>query len=168
LAAKVKINHEIKAPELRVIDETNGNLGVLTLSQALAKAEELGLDLIEISPLVVPPVAKIMDFGKYQYLQNKKTKPPKKGQGEIKTIQIKIGTGDHDLQIKANKVSEFMERGQRVKIDLFLPGRAKYMDNKFLQERLERLLKFITTKYKIADAPKKGPRGMSLIVDKAS
>lgn len=167
MADKVKINHEIKAPELRVIEESGGNLGVLTLSQALSKAQELGLDLIEISPLAQPPVAKIMDFGKYQYLQNKKAKPPKKSQGEIKTIQIKIGTGDHDLQIKANKVSEFMERGQRVKIDLFLPGRAKYMDNKFLQERLERLLKFITTKYKIADAPKKGPRGMSLIVDRA-
>ena len=71
MSNQVKINHFIKAKELRVIGHEGANLGVLTLSAAMAAAESLGLDLIEISPSAVPPVAKIMDFGKYQYLENK-------------------------------------------------------------------------------------------------
>ncbi len=110
-----------------------------------------------------------MDFGKFQYLANKKIKLAKsKSQlTETKSIQIKIGTGDHDLNIKADRASGFLAEGHRVKIDLFLPGRSKYLDKKFLQERLERLLKFISVDYKIAEEPKKSPKGLSLVIDRA-
>jgi translation initiation factor IF-3 len=74
---RAKINHQIKAPQLRVIDSTGANLGVISLTDALAKAQEQGFDLIEISPSAVPPIAKIMDFGKYQYEANKKLKQAK-------------------------------------------------------------------------------------------
>lgn len=162
-----KINHQIKAPQLRVIDAEGGNLGLLSLGAALEAAEERGLDLIEISPNATPPVAKIMDYGKYQYLENKKRRErPRAVITETKSIQVKIGTGDHDLQIKAGKVSQFLREGHRVKIELFLPGRSKYLDPKFLEERLARLLKFVSESYKIADAAKRGPKGLIVIIEK--
>ena len=144
-------------------------MGVMSLSQALSQAAAVGTDLIEISPNAMPPVAKIMDYGKYQYLENKKLKQTKAKthSTETKSIQVKIGTGDHDLEIKAGKVSEFLREGHRVKVDLFLPGRAKYLDFKFLTERLERLLKFVTESYKIADAPKKSAKGITTIIEHA-
>lgn len=169
LPTSAKINHQIRAAALRVIDERGANLGVLSLSEALVEAEKRGLDLIEISPSAVPPVAKLMDFGKYQYLENKKQKLSRgKAQvTETKSIQVKIGTGDHDLAIKAGKASEFLAAGHQVKINLFLPGRAKYLDKNFLAERLERLLKFITVNYHVADPVKKSPKGLSLIIERS-
>ena len=104
-------------------------MGVITLQEALTKATEVGLDLIEISPNAVPPVAKIMDYGKFQYAENKKQKVARQKVHtvEVKNIQVKIGTGEHDLELKAKRVGEWLSEGNRVKIDLFLIGRAKYM-----------------------------------------
>lgn len=167
---RVRINHFIRAAELRVIGDNGENYGVLSFQDAMRKAEELGLDLIEISPLATPPVAKIMDFGKFQYDQNKKQKSAKVRAHtvEVKSVQVKVGTGDHDLELKAKKASEWLREGNRVKIDLFLPGRTKYMDQKFLQERLERVLKLISEPYKIADPAKKGPKGLTTIIERDS
>ena len=130
MSTYVKINNQIKAPELRVITESGDNLGVLSFAEALNKAREAGMDLIEISPNANPPVAKIMDYGKFQYAENKKQKVAKAKAHtvEVKNIQIKVGTGDHDLELKAKKSSEWLKEGNRIKIDLFLPGRTKYMD----------------------------------------
>ncbi len=165
---KVRINHQIKAPELRVITEDGQNLGVITLEKALTEARNQGLDLIEISPLAVPPVGKIMDYGKYQYDEKKKVKvsKAKAKTSELKTVQVKIGTGEHDLELKAKRVSEWLGEGNRVKIDLYLIGRSKYMDFNFLKERLERILKLITVDYKIAQEAVKGPKGLTVIVEK--
>jgi translation initiation factor IF-3 len=164
-----KINHQIKAAELRVIDSNGANLGVITLSDALGKAQEQGLDLIEISPSAVPPIAKIMDYGKFQYEANKKVKQAKSKAKtvEVKNIQVKIGTGDHDLSLKAKKTSEWLSEGNRIKIDLFLPGRAKYLDLKFLKERLDRLLKLITVDYVVADPAKKILKGITTLIERA-
>ncbi len=149
--------------------ENGDNLGVLSFREALDKAREAGLDLIEISPKAMPPVAKIMDYGKFQYAENKKLKVAKtKAKNvEVKNIQIKVGTGDHDLELKAKKASEWLKEGNRIKIDLFLPGRAKFMDIKFLEERMSRVLKLITEEFKIADPAKKSPKGLSIIIEKA-
>lgn len=145
------------------------NLGVISLNEALEKAQESGLDLIEISPNAKPPVAKIADFGKFQYEENKKQKAAKaKAKAvEVKNIQVKIGTGDHDLALKARKTAEWLSEGNRVKIDLFLPGRSKYLDKNFLKDRMDRLLRLISTEYKIAEPPKKSPKGMTMIIEKA-
>ena len=165
---RVKINHFIRAAELRVIGDDGANYGILSLTDALKKAEELGLDLIEISPLATPPVAKIMDFGKFQYDLNKKQKQTKTRAQTVETkgLQVKVGTGDHDLDLKAKKASEWLRDGNRVKIDLFLPGRTKYMDIKFLKERLERILKLVTEPYKISEEAKKGPKGMGMVIER--
>lgn len=168
LAIRVKINHQIKAPELRVIADDGTNFGVISLVNALEEARTRGLDLIEISPTAIPPVAKIMDYGKYQYDEKKKQKiaKSKTTTTEVKIIQVKIGTGDHDLELKAKKVSEWLSEGNRVKIDLFLVGRSKYMDMNFLKERLERILKLVTVEYKIAQAVTKGPKGLTIYIEK--
>ncbi len=167
---KVRINHQIKAAELRIIAENGENLGVLPLSQALIEAKNRELDLIEVSPNAIPPIGKIMDYGKYQYDEKKKNKIAKTRSqtSEMKTVQVKIGTGDHDLELKAKRVSEWLSEGNRVKIDLYLIGRAKYMDIKFLRERLDRILKLITVEYKISQEPIRGPKGLALVVERKS
>lgn len=167
MANQYRINHQIRAKELRVIDADGNNYGILSIREALEKAEELGMDLIEISPNAVPPVAKIMDFGKFQYIENKKAKVAKTRSHtiEVKTLQVKIGTGDNDLQLKAKKATEWLKEGHRIKIDLFLPGRSKYMNQDFLKERIARILSLIEVEYKIADDVKKSPKGMSLIIE---
>ena len=168
LSIRVKINHQIKAPKLRVITSEGENLGVIDLAVALAEAAKRELDLIEISPTAVPPVAKIMDYGKYLYDEKKKVKVAKVNTQttELKTVQVKIGTSEHDLELKAKRVSEWIQEGNRVKIDLFLVGRSKYMDIKFLKERLDRVLKLVTVEYKIGQDVVKGPKGLTIVIEK--
>lgn len=163
-----RINNQIRAKELRVLDGENKNLGILSIKEALVLAEERGLDLIEISPNGNPPVAKIMDFGKYQYEANKKLKKAKAGatRTETKSIQIKIGTGDHDLELKAKTASKWLKEGHRIKVELFLSGRAKYMDEKFLRERLDRILHLVTEDFKVSETYKRGPKGLTTTIER--
>lgn len=164
-----RTNLAIRAKELRVIGPQGENFGVLTHEEAMRKAAEFDLDLIEISPNAVPPVAKIADLGKYMYAEAKKEKESKKKAHsvEVKSVQVKLGTGDHDLSLKAKKASEWLAEGNRVQISLFLPGRAKYLNETFLKERIERLLKLVTVPHKVAEAPKKSPKGMTAIIERA-
>ncbi len=153
---------------MRVVDQGGENLGIMLTNDAIKKAEEAGLDLIEISPMAKPPIAKITDYGKFQYEQKKKTNASKlkSHKTETKVIQIKIGTGEHDLNLKAKRISKWLKEGNRVKLDLFLIGRSKYMKFDFLKERLERILRLVSEEYKIADGPKKSPKGLTLILEK--
>lgn len=165
----IRVNHHIRSPQLRVIADDGQNFGVISLTEALKKAEEMGLDLIEISPNATPPVAKIMDYGKFQYIENKKLKVAKAKAHtvEVKSIQIKVGTSENDLALKAKKASEWLKEGHRIKVDLFLPGRLKYMEKGFLEDRLERVLKLLTEQYKVAEEPKKSPKGLTIIIERA-
>jgi len=167
LLKQFRINNQIKAKELRVIGENNENLGILSFSEAITKAREKGLDLIEISPTATPPVAKIMDYGKFLYEQNKKRKKADSGhRTETKSLQIKIGTSEHDLMLKAKKISSWLNENHRVKIELFLTGRLKSLGDAFLKEKINRLLNLITTNYKIAEDFKKSPKGLTIIIEK--
>lgn len=165
---RTRINNDIKAKELRVIGADGENLGVLDTRTAIKKAEEVGLDIIEISPNANPPVARIADYGKFLYDQKKKLKlaKSKAHSVEVKSIQVKIGTDDNDLSLKARRASEWLGEGHRVKVELFLPGRTKYMDKEFLEERLKRVLKLITIDYKLAEPIKKCPKGLATIIEK--
>lgn len=157
----------IRAKELRVISDTGDNFGVLSKREALQKAEEMGMDLIEISPDAKPPVAKIMDYGKFLYDQKKKLKAQKaKAHNvEVKSVQIKLATDENDLKIKAKRASEWLKEGHRVKAELFLPGRSKYLEKDFLRGRLDRILKLISEDYKIAEEAKKSPKGLTMIIE---
>jgi len=167
---RVRINKSIRAKELRVLGLDGENHGVITNEEAQKLADEAELDLIEISPNAKPPVAKIMDYGKYQYENKKKAKEikAKSHVTETKSVQVKIGTGEHDLNLKAKRAADWLNEGHRVKIDLFLWGRYKYMDPKFLKERLERFLKIIPAEYKIADEIKKSPKGFTTTLERVS
>jgi translation initiation factor IF-3 len=163
-----RVNHEIRVPEVRVIGSNGENFGVLPIREALQKAQEVGLDLIEISPNAMPPVVKIADLGKHMYEESKKQKviKAKAHVVEVKSLQVRIGTGEHDLELKAKKASEWLTEGHRVKLELFLPGRAKYLDPKFLNERLERMFALLTVPYKVAEKPQKGPKGLSTVIER--
>jgi translation initiation factor IF-3 len=169
LATNHRINNFIRAENLRLIGPEGENFGVLSTKEALLKATEFGLDLVEISPNAVPPIAKIVDYGKFLYSENKKQKTIKSKihTVEVKSLQIKVGTGDHDLNLKAKKAAEWLKEGHRVKIDLFLPGRSKYMNETFLKERMDRVFKLIPENFKIAEESKKSPKGMTAIIEKA-
>jgi translation initiation factor IF-3 len=127
----------------------------------------MGLDLIEVSPNANPPVAKIADYGRFKYELQKKEKEVKAKThvSETKTTQVKIGTGEHDMHLKASKSAEWLREGHRVKVDLFLWGRYKYMEFEFLKDRLERFLAIIPESYKIADEIKKSPKGLSVVLE---
>lgn len=163
-----RINQNIRAQELRVIGADGANLGVISKDRALLEAQKAGLDLIEISPDAHPPVAKIMDYGRFQYELKKKQRETKAKSHvtETKSVQIKIGTGEHDLNLKAKRTSGWLAEGHRVKIDLFLWGRYKYMEFNFLKERLERFLHRITEEYRVADPIKKSPKGLTTTVER--
>jgi len=166
---KTRINEQIRASELRVIGGEGENLGVISTKEALQKAQDAGLDLIEVSPEANPPVAKILDYGKYQYELKKKQKDAKAKSHvtETKNVQVKIATGEHDLNLKARNVSKWLSEGHRVKIDLFLVGRSKYTEMGFKKERLDRILNLITEDYRIAEEAKKSPKGLTVVIERA-
>lgn len=165
---RVRMNEGIRARELRVLGPAGENFGIMPIRDALAKAAEAGLDLIEVSPNANPPVAKITDYGKFKYEQKKKEKEVKAKAHvtETKVTQVKIGTSERDMHIKASKASAWLREGHRVKIDLFLWGRYKYMEFNFLKERLERFLAIIPESYKIADEIKKSLKGLSVVIER--
>ncbi len=169
MAIQYRINNFIRAELVRLIGPEGENFGVVATREAINKAIDMGLDLVEISPNAVPPIAKIVDYGKFLYAENKKQKSIKSKTHivEVKSLQIKVGTGDHDLNLKAQKASAWLKEGHRVKIDLFLPGRAKYMNEAFLKERMERVFKLIPENFKIAEEPKKSPKGLTAVIERA-
>jgi len=165
---RIRINTEIHAPELRVVGVGGENLGVLPLADALAAAAHAGADLIEISPSAIPPVAKIMDYGKFEYERSKKEKAAKAHAkvSETKDVQIKVGTGENDMLLKAKKAAEWLAEGHRVRAELFLKGRYKGMDEAFLKGRLERFLTYIPYAYKVAEPITKSPKGFAGVIER--
>ena len=165
---RIRINNQIRAAELRVVTDTGESLGVISFREALAEADKRGLDLIEISPNATPPIAKIMDYGKYQYEQSKRDRDVKAKSHvtETKSLQVKIGTSEHDLALKAKNAAKWLKEGHRVKIDLFLTGRSKYTELNFKKERLDRILTLIPESYKIASGPEKSLKGLTVVIER--
>jgi len=119
------VNHRIRAKEIRVIDDNNEQLGILTPQAALKVAEERGLDLVEVASAAVPPVCRIMDYGKYLYQLNKKQHEAKKHQKNItvKEIKFRPNTDDHDYEFKRNHAIRFLQQGDKVKALVWFRGR---------------------------------------------
>lgn len=163
----IKINNQIRAPKVRVIDENGDNLGVLDIGEALLKAKEKQTDLIEISPNAEPPVCKLIDYGKFAYIETRKKKKLKPvHQTSVRQIRINLGTSQHDLEVKAKKISEFLEQNDKVKIDMLLKGREKFLDKSFLEERFKRILSFISADYKISENVKIQQNRISTLLEK--
>ncbi len=162
------MNKEIRAEELRVIGAEGENLGVISFAEAYKAAQAASLDLIEISPNALPPVAKIMDYGKFQYEQKKKESVArsKSKVSETKEVQIKVGTGENDMRLKAKKAAEWLADGHRVRAELFLKGRYKGMDEAFLKARLEKFLLLVPYAYRVADPITRAPKGFAAIIER--
>ena len=122
---KIRINDKIRAREIRVIDEDGGQLGIMTPQTALALAEERGLDLVEVAPQSVPPVCRILDYGKYLYQLNKKQHDAKKKQKliQVKEVKFRPKTEEHDYQFKKKHIERFLSEGDKVKASVTFRGR---------------------------------------------
>ena len=110
---------------VRVIDMEGKQLGVISLTDALAEAAKAGLDLVEVSPTAAPPVCRIMDYGKFRYQQSKKVQVSKKSQTviQVKEIRLRPKTEEHDLEVKIKHVKKFLEQHNKVKISMMFRGR---------------------------------------------
>ena len=122
---EVQLNHEIRANEVRCLGDDGTQYGIISRNEALAQAEELGLDLVLIAPDAKPPVCKIMDYGKFKYQEEKKKKEAKKKQKviEVKEIKLSVKIADNDISYKIKHAREFLEAGKHVKFRVFLRGR---------------------------------------------
>ena len=141
---EVCINENITAKQVRLIDANNENRGIVSIREALAMAEEEGLDLIEISPQATPPVCKILDFGKYRYEQQKRKAEAKKNQKvvEIKELKLRPVIDTHDYEVKVKQATKFLEQGNKVKFTMRFKGRelsANDMGKQILSKLMEDL-----------------------------
>lgn len=136
----MKVNREIRAAKVRVISKTGEQIGVLSLNEAIALAEQEGLDLVEISAGSTPPVCKIINYGKFRYDQTKREKESKKAQHQIKVKEMKLkpNIGTHDLETKIHQIRDFLEKGNKVKVTCTFRGRE--MAHPELGEKLMRSL----------------------------
>ena len=132
ISKESRINEEIRAKELRVIDDTGTMVGIMSRNEALALAEAKKLDLVEISPNANPPVAKILDYGKYRYDLQKREKEAKKKQKTIQVKEIRLSTfiEEHDILVKAKTACKFLKEGDKVKVSLRFRGRERDYVNK--------------------------------------
>ncbi len=139
-----RINHYIKAPKVRVVDEAGKQIGILSLGEALKKAEKVGLDLVEVAPNASPPVAKIIDFKKFKYLESKKKKEERKKskKGEIKEIRFRPFIAKKDLEFRFARAEEFLKEGHKLKVTVRFFGREitrKQFGYELLKKFVDRL-----------------------------
>ena len=143
-ADEILINENIKAKQVRLIDADNENRGIVSIKEALAIAEEYGLDLIEISPQANPPVCKVLDYGKFRYEQQKKKNEAKKNQKvvEIKELKLRPVIETHDYEVKMKQAKKFLEQGNKVKFTMRFKGRelsANDMGKQIMSQIIEDL-----------------------------
>jgi len=165
---RLRINNLIRVPDVQLIDANGEQLGIKKTHEAIAIAHASDLDLVEVGPSANPPIAKIMDYGKYLYQkerQESKTRSRQKDQ-EQKTVRVGFKTGIHDLNFKAKKADEFLGAGHLVKIELTLRGREKALGH-MGREKLLAFLKILTVPYSMQDPPKRGPFGWVVMLRKA-
>lgn len=159
------INEEIRAKEVRLLDVDGTQVGIVPIKEALEKAAEANLDLVNISPNAAPPVCRIMDYGKFRYEQQKKEKEARKKQKtmEVKEMRLGIFTEEHDLETKAKLVSKFLEGGDKVKISMRFRGREMGYVEKGKTTMLE-FGKLFAEVGNIEKEPKLEGRNMSMII----
>jgi len=160
-----KANNDIRALELRVLDEAGENLGVLSLEDAKKKAKEVGLDLVLITESAIPPIAKIVSFDKFRYQKEKELKKQQQQKApESKRVQISPREGEHDLAFKLKRLEEFLQAGSKVEVQMTLRGREKGMKD-YAKEKLREFLSKIETPFKQTREIKPGGRGLTTLIE---
>jgi translation initiation factor IF-3 len=158
------INRDIHAKEVRVISAEGEQLGIIPLEEALRRAEDFGLDLVEVAPNANPPVCRIMDYGKYRYQQTKKLKDAKRKQTVIQVKEVKLSpkTEEHDLHYKIDHIRRFLNEGNRAKITIAFRGRE--IDHPDIAHRvIDRITNALEGLGIVDQAPKMEGRRMTLI-----
>ena len=160
-----RINEAIKAKEVRLIDETGNNCGVVSISEALDMAEQAGFDLIEISPQATPPVCKILDYGKYKYEVQKRKNEAKKNQKvvNIKELKMRPAIDTHDYEVKLKQAKKFLAQGDKVKFTMRFKGR-EMSANDLGKEVLNKLIEDLEDVAKVDTAPKVEGRQMTMLL----
>lgn len=164
ISQKVRINNAIRAPKVRLIDADGNQFGVVDIAEALLKAEDLSLDLVEISPNAEPPVCKILDYGKYRYEQEKKVQKSKKLQKnqEIKGVRLSVKIGQNDFDTKLKKAKQFLEKGHKLQLQLRFKGRE--MAHRELGEKVLRRFAEALEDVTVEQEPKMLGRGMNMVI----
>ncbi len=165
---KTLINNQIRAGEVKLIDEEGKQTGIIPLQEALRMAEERNLDLIQVTEKVEPPVCKIMDYGKYLYWLQKKAKAAKGSKGgELKGIRLGFNISQHDLETRARQTEKFLKKGDRVNIEMVLRGREKALGD-FAKSKISQFLEMLEklVPIKTERELKREPRGFTMIITK--
>ncbi len=138
-----KVNQLIRSPRVLLIDEEGVGRGEVSLAEALALANDAGLDLVEVNPTATPPIAKILDFGQFKYEKDKKAQKQKAQQKktDLKCVRLSVRIGEHDLNVRLEQAKKFLSRGDKLKIELIMRGRERQHIN--LGEEV--LRKFVST-----------------------
>lgn len=166
---KPLVNNRIRAPQVRLVDETGKQLGIMSLEKALQIARERNLDLVQVTEKVQPPVCKITDYGKYLYSKEKKERQAKvKRGGELKGIRIGFNTSLHDLETKARLAEKFLKRGDNIRIEMILRGRQRAL-SEFAKGKIKQFLEILEKRIPIKierDLQKRGRRLIMIIAKK--
>jgi translation initiation factor IF-3 len=123
---QTRVNERIRIREVRLIDDQGNQIGIIPTREALEMARERGLDLVEVAPNAVPPVCRLMDYGKFRYEQSRKERESRKSQHvtRVKEVRIEPKIGDHDLETKGRQAARFLEAGDKVKLSVLFRGRS--------------------------------------------
>ena len=162
---KPLINNQIGAKEVRLIDENGKQIGILPLERALQVAKDKGLDLVQVTEKIEPPVCRLTDYGKYLYWIQKKGK--QKSKTELKVIRLGFNISLHDLETRVNQAEKFLKHGDKVKIEMILRGREKSLEG-FAKEKFNKFLELLEKKIPIKTERvlKKELRGFTMIISK--
>jgi translation initiation factor IF-3 len=160
-----RVNHEIRLPAVRLVDERGEMLGVVPIREALERAEQAGLDLVEVAPQAEPPVCKILDYGKYKYEAQKKKNEARKRQKviEVKEIKFRPGIDDHDYDVKMRAMRKFLGEGDKVKVTLRFRGR-ELAHQELGSQLLERVRTDVNELAKVEQFPRMEGRQMIMVI----
>lgn len=162
---ETRINRDIRARQVRVVDDEGELLGILTVPEALAAAAEHGLDLVEVSPNADPPVCRIMDYGKYKYQASKRAAEAKKKSAkvEVKEVKMRPKTEEHDFQVKLRNARRFLEAGNRVKVTVMFRGR-EVTHPEFGRKLMTKLAEQVADIAQVEMTPRMAGRFMTMVV----
>lgn len=167
--SEIRINERIRTREVRLIDEDGTALGIMPTMQALNLAREKGIDLVEVSPNAIPPVCRLMDYGRFKYEQAKKANAARKNQktSELKEIRLRPRTDDHDLNTKTRKILEFLSDGDKVKVSVVFKGR-ELAHTELGRVVLDKIVNSLADSATIERAPLMEGKMLSMIVSRTA
>lgn len=157
----IRVNEQIRVREVRLIDADGGQLGIVSISEALRIADDRELDLVEVAPNVTPPVCKVLDFGKYRYQLSKKQ--TQKKTMDVKEVKIRPQITNHDLGLKVKNIRRFLDEGNKAKITMFFKGR-EIIRPELGMKVFERMTQLLTGKFNIEQSPKLEGNHITMVV----